>query len=63
MVHRSFVDIRNPQDFVTGVPDNQTPLFARPEAPAVYAALPLTDVVGLYALTGADGVGLTSRGY
>ncbi len=63
MVLPQFCDVRNPQDFVTGVPDNQTPLFARPDTPAVYAALPLTDVVGLYALTGADGVGLTSRGY
>jgi len=31
MVHRRFVDKRNPQDFVRGVRDNQALPFARPE--------------------------------
>lgn len=39
MVHRSFVDKRNPQDFVRGVPDNQTIPNARPEAPDVFLAV------------------------
>ena len=39
MVHRSFVDRRNPQDFVRGVPDNQTIPNARPEAPDVFLAV------------------------
>lgn len=36
MVHRSFVDKRNPQDFVRGVSDNQTIPNARPEAADVF---------------------------
>ncbi|KKW92682.1 hypothetical protein YP76_07040 [Sphingobium chungbukense] len=33
MVDRRFVDRRNPQDFVRGVPDRQDLPYARPEAP------------------------------
>lgn len=33
MVDRRFVDRRNPQDFVRGVPDRQDLPFSRPEAP------------------------------
>ena len=40
-VHRKFVDRRNPQDFVTGVPDNQTPLLTRPESPDVFISSPV----------------------
>lgn len=36
MVDRRFVDKRNPQDFVRGVPDRQDLPFARPEAPDVF---------------------------
>ena len=35
MVLPQFCDIRNPQDFVTGVRE-RTPTFARPEAPDVF---------------------------
>lgn len=34
-------DIRNPQDFVRGVPDNQALPYARPEVPDVFLAEPL----------------------
>lgn len=33
MIDRRFVDRRNPQDFVKGVPDKQALPFSRPEAP------------------------------
>lgn len=33
MVDRRFVDRRNPQDFVKGIPDKQALPFSRPEAP------------------------------
>ena len=36
MVLPRFLDKRNPQDFVTGVPDNQTPRFTRPESTDVF---------------------------
>ena len=36
MVHYSFVDKRNPQDFVRGIPDDQRILNPRPEAPDVF---------------------------
>ena len=36
LVHRSFVDKRNPQDFVRGVPDNQAIPNPRPEAPDAF---------------------------
>ena len=36
MVHRSFVDKRNPQDFVRGVPDDQRVPNPRPEAPDTF---------------------------
>jgi hypothetical protein len=32
MVLPRFLDRRNPQDFVTGVPDNRVPRITRPEA-------------------------------
>lgn len=36
LVHHSFVDKRNPQDFVTGVPDGRPLREARPESPDVF---------------------------
>lgn len=39
MIHKDFVDIRNPQDFVRGVKDTQTLPFARPESPNQFIAL------------------------
>lgn len=36
MVDRRFVDRRNPQDFVRGVPDRQDLPYARPESPDVF---------------------------
>jgi len=38
MVARRFVDRRNPQDFVRGVPDDQSLPWARPEAPDSFLA-------------------------
>jgi len=38
MIDRRFVDRRNPQDFVRGVPDNIALPYARPEAPDVFIA-------------------------
>lgn len=35
-------DIRNPQDFVTGVPDPQTVPNPRPEQPNVFLSAPVT---------------------
>lgn len=37
-----FVDRRNPQDFVTGVRDNQTLPIARPEPPDTFIDTPVT---------------------
>lgn len=31
LVHRRFVDIRNPQDFVTGIADDEAPRVTSPE--------------------------------
>ena len=31
LVHRRFCDVRNPQDFVTGVRDDQSPRVSNPE--------------------------------
>lgn len=42
MVDRRFVDRRNPQDFVTGVRDDQTLRVSRPEAPDVFISAPVT---------------------
>jgi len=42
MVLSRFLDKRNPQDFVRGVRDNPAPRFARPEAPDVFIASPVT---------------------
>lgn len=36
MVAKRFVDKRNPQDFVRGVPDDQSLPWTRPEAPDVF---------------------------
>lgn len=36
MVDKRFVDRRNPQDFVKGVPDRQDLPYARPEGPDVF---------------------------
>jgi len=46
MVAREFVDRRNPQDFVRGVPDNVALPYARPESPDVFIAQPLLDEAG-----------------
>lgn len=42
MVLPRFLDKRNPQDFVKGVRDNQTPTFTRPEAPDAFITVPVT---------------------
>lgn len=42
LVHRRFVDKRNPQDFVRGVADRQVPPTSRPEAPDVFITAPVT---------------------
>lgn len=60
MVLPQFCDIRNPQDFVTGVRE-RTPLFSRPEAPNDFVAVTLTDITELGALTGSDGAVLTGE--
>lgn len=39
LVHHRFVDKRNPQDFVRGVPDSRAPQRARPEAPDTFLAI------------------------
>ena len=41
MVLPRYVDKRNPQDFVRGVPDMQTPRIVRPEAPDVFISTPV----------------------
>ncbi len=41
MIDKRFVDRRNPQDFVTGVPDNQAPRISRPEPPNVFISTPV----------------------
>lgn len=38
MVLPRFLSKRNPQDFVTGVPDNRPPAFTRPEPADVFLA-------------------------
>ena len=42
MVARQFVDRRNPQDFVRGVPDGRPLPVSRPEAPDVFISTPVT---------------------
>lgn len=46
MVALEFVDRRNPQDFVRGIPDKMALPFARPESPDVFIAQPLLDQAG-----------------
>lgn len=58
MVLPQFCDIRNPQDFVTGVRE-RAPQFTRPEAPNDFAPTILTDITELGALTSLDGEVLT----
>ena len=41
MVARRFVDRRNPQDFVRGVPDKSALPFSRPESPDVFLSSPV----------------------
>lgn len=36
LVDHQFVDRRNPQDFVTGVPDNQSLPLSNPESPDTF---------------------------
>lgn len=42
MVARQFVDRRNPQDFVRGVPDRSSLPITRPESPDVFLAALVT---------------------
>jgi hypothetical protein len=44
MVDSRFVDRRNPQDFVRGVPDRSDLPFARPESPDVFITPGVNDV-------------------
>ena len=37
-----FCDRRNPQDFVRGVPDNQTPRLTRPEPADTFLSAPVS---------------------
>ena len=39
LVHWRFLDKRNPQDFVRGVPDQRVPQRARPEPPDTFLAI------------------------
>lgn len=41
MVLPRYLDRRNPQDFVTGVPDNQAVRFSRPEAADTFISSPI----------------------
>lgn len=41
IVARKYVDRRNPQDFVRGVPDRQNVPFARVPGPDVFVAVPI----------------------
>lgn len=41
LIDYRFVDRRNPQDFVRGVPDNMALPYARPEPPDIYVATPI----------------------
>jgi hypothetical protein len=36
LVHRRFCDVRNPQDFVTGVRESPPPRISSPEPPDVF---------------------------
>lgn len=58
MVLPQFCDVRNPQDFVTGVRE-RTPSWSRPEAPNNFLPDILTDDTLLNALTSLDNVALT----
>ncbi len=58
MVLPQFCDVRNPQDFVTGVRE-RTPTFSRPEAPDDFVGVIMTDAGLLMALTALDGTVLT----
>lgn len=42
MVLPRYADKRNPQDFVTGIRDNQTPRIVRPEPADVFLSAPVT---------------------
>ena len=42
LVHWRFLDKRNPQDFVRGVPDNRQPPRVRPEAPDTFITVPVS---------------------
>lgn len=43
MVDRRFLEKRNPQDFVKGVPDRSNLPFARPESPDVFVGVVTPD--------------------
>ena len=42
LVHRRFLDRRNPQDFVRGVKDGQPPLRSSPEPADTFITVPVT---------------------
>ena len=41
-VYKGFVDRRNPQDFLTGVPDRSDLPVSRPESPDMFLSAPVT---------------------
>ncbi len=61
MVARAYVDKRNPQDYVRGVPDNMALPYARPETPDVFIAGPILDQAG-NPIIGQDGRVLLEQG-
>lgn len=54
-------DIRNPQDFVRGVRDDQSLPYARPEAPDTFAATNIVWQDGSF-MTGQEGEALLTQG-
>jgi hypothetical protein len=61
LVHRRFVDTRNPQDFVTGVRESPPPRVSSPEPPDAFLATQITSKdYGM--LLSADGAPLMTKG-
>lgn len=58
MVLPQFCDVRNPQDFVTGIKES-VPSWSRPEVQDVFVAAILTDLSGSVGLSGLGGEVLT----
>lgn len=61
LVDARFVDIRNPQDFVRGVKDNQNLPYSRPETTDVFLAQPILWEDGAY-MTTEDGETIYAEG-